>query len=58
MHDEVAKPAMLNPSKTEKTVPSQGAIGTRAFEIWMSRGQEQGHDQKHWFEAERQLRRG
>ena len=58
MYDEVAKPATLNPSKTEKAAPSQEAIGTRAFEIWMSEGQEQGHDQKHWFEAERQLRQG
>jgi hypothetical protein len=24
----------------------------------MSRDQEQGQDQKHWFEAERQLRQG
>jgi hypothetical protein len=24
----------------------------------MSRGQEQGHDQEHWFEAKRQLQQG
>jgi hypothetical protein len=54
----VAKAAMPNPLKTEKAAPSQEAIGTRAYEIWMSRGQEQGHGQAHWFEAERQLRQG
>jgi hypothetical protein len=54
----VAKAAMLNPLKTEGAVPAREAIGTRAYEIWKSRGQEQGHDQKHWFEAERQLRLG
>ena len=54
----VAKAATLNPLKTEKAAPSQEAIGTRAYEIWMSRGQEQGHGQAHWFEAERQLRQG
>ena len=57
MPDAVAKPAMLNPLKMQKTAPSQEAIGTRAYEIWMSRGQESGHGQEHWFEAERQLRR-
>ena len=55
--DAVAKPATLNPLKTEKAAPSQEAVGTSAYEIWMSRGQEQGHAQAHWFEAEQQLRR-
>jgi hypothetical protein len=54
----VANPATLNPLKTEKAGPSQEAIGTRAYEIWMSRGQEQGQGHAHWFEAERQLRQG
>ena len=58
MPHAVAKAAMPNPSKTEKAAPSQEAIGTRAYEIWMSRGQEQGQGQAHWFEAERQLRQG
>ncbi|MGD0208058.1 MAG: DUF2934 domain-containing protein [Verrucomicrobiota bacterium] len=49
---------MLNPLKMGKSAPSWEAIGTRAYEIWMSRGQEQGHDQEHWFEAEQQLRQG
>ena len=58
MDGAVAKSATLNPLKTEKVPPSQEAIGTRAYEIWMSRGQEQGQGQQHWFEAERQLRQG
>jgi hypothetical protein len=56
--DAVAKVAGLNPLKTATAVPSQEAIGTRAYEIWMSRGQEQGQGQEHWLEAERQLRQG
>jgi hypothetical protein len=57
MHNAMAKAATLNPLKTEKAAPSQAAVGTRAYEIWMSRGQEQGRAQAHWFEAELQLRR-
>jgi hypothetical protein len=58
MDGAVAKSATLNPLQTEKALPSQEAIETRAYEIWMSRGQEQGQGQQHWFEAERQLRQG
>ena len=58
IHNAFAKAATLNPLKTGKTAPSWEAIGTKAYEIWMSRGQEQGHDQEHWFEAEQQLRQG
>jgi hypothetical protein len=54
----MAKAATLNPLKTEKTSPSWDAIGTKAYEIWLSRGQDHGHDQEHWFEAEQQLRQG
>jgi hypothetical protein len=51
----IAKAARLNPLKTGKAAPSWEAIGEKAYEIWMLRGQQQGHDQEHWFEAERQL---
>jgi Protein of unknown function (DUF2934) len=62
-HNAITKTARLNPLKTEKAapekaVPSCEAIGIKAYEIWMLRGQEQGHDQEHWFEAERQLQQG
>jgi hypothetical protein len=58
IHNAITKAARLNPLKTEKATPSWETIGTKAYEIWMSRGQEQGHDQEHWFEAERQLQQG
>ena len=58
IHDAISKAARLNSSKTEKATPTCEAIGTKAYEIWMSRGQEQGHDQEHWFEAKRQLQQG
>ena len=58
IHNAIVKAAMLNPLKMGKAAPSWEAIGTKAYEIWMSRGQEQGHDQEHWFEAEQQLRQG
>ena len=38
--------------------PTEAEIEKKAYEIWLSLGREQGNDQKHWFEAERQLRRG
>ena len=58
IHNAITKAAKLNPLKTEKADPSWDAIGKKAYEIWMLRGQEQGHDQEHWFEAEQQLRQG
>jgi hypothetical protein len=63
IHNAIAKAASLNPLKMEKatpekTAPSGEAIGIKAYEIWMSRGQEPGRDQEHWFEAERQLQQG
>jgi hypothetical protein len=56
IHNAIAKAATLNPLKTAKIAPSWEAIGRKAYEIWMLRGQEQGRDQEHWFEAEQQLR--
>ena len=35
--------------------PNQIQIANRAFEIYVSRGGEHGHDTADWFEAERQL---
>jgi hypothetical protein len=39
-----------------KRGPTQVQIANRAFEIYVSRGGEHGHDVGDWFEAERQLR--
>jgi Protein of unknown function (DUF2934) len=38
-----------------KRKPTQLQIANRAFEIYVSRGGDHGHDVGDWFEAERQL---
>ena len=43
-------------ARQEATGPSNADIAAKAYEIWLSRGQEMGNDQQHWFEAKRQLR--
>jgi hypothetical protein len=52
----VAVAFMQNPPKKAKAGPSQTEISMKAYEIWLSQAQEQGHDQEHWFQAEQQLR--
>jgi hypothetical protein len=42
-------------TRQKATPPSNADIATKAYEIWLSRGQELGNDQQHWFEAKRQL---
>lgn len=49
--------ASPKPTRQEATPPSDADIATKAYEIWLARGQEMGNDQAHWFEAKRQLRR-
>jgi len=39
-----------------KREPTHVQIANRAFEIYISRGGEHGHDVGDWFEAEQQLR--
>jgi hypothetical protein len=48
--------ALMNPARQESLAPTEEDIAKRAYEIWLSLGREPGQDQKHWFEAERQLR--
>jgi hypothetical protein len=31
-------------------------IAERAYQIWQASGRPDGHDQEHWFQAERELR--
>jgi hypothetical protein len=50
--------SLLNPSKLQSAAPSPAAIAEEAYEIWLARGQVPGHDQEHWYEAERRLRHG
>jgi len=40
----------------QKTPPSHELIAQKAYEKWVSEGQQPGCDQKYWFEAEAQLR--
>jgi hypothetical protein len=47
---------LRNPPKKAKAAPSQAEISMKAYEIWLSQGQKQGHDQEHWFQAEMQLK--
>jgi hypothetical protein len=42
-------------AKPASTVP-QDKIAARAYEIWQASGRSHGHDQEHWFQAERELR--
>ena len=52
-----ASEPLVNPAEpqTQRPAPSQAIIAQLAYEIWVSEGQEPGSDQKHWFEAEKQL---
>jgi len=50
--------SLLNPSKLQSEAPSPAAIAEKAYGLWLAQGQQPGHDQEHWFEAERQLRHG
>jgi hypothetical protein len=45
-----------NPPKKAKAAPSGAEISMKAYDIWLSQGQQPGHDQEHWFQAEQQLR--
>jgi hypothetical protein len=49
--------ASPKPARQETIRPSDAEIATKAYEIWLSRGQEMGNDQQHWFEAKQQLQR-
>ena len=42
-------------SSTTKAAPSQQEIEARAYELFMERGQEPGHDVEDWLQAEREL---
>jgi hypothetical protein len=40
---------------THPSKPTHQQIAERAYQIFLERGQPQGHDQEHWLEAEKQL---
>lgn len=39
-------------------VPSFEDISRRAYELWEKDGRPEGNEQRHWFQAERELSRG
>jgi hypothetical protein len=47
----------VNPTKTkpQRAAPSQALIAEKAYDIWLSQGQESGSDQQRWFAAEQHL---
>jgi len=47
----------VRPAKSQKAALSQALVAQKAYEIWLSQGQQSGCEQKNWFEAERQLQR-
>jgi Protein of unknown function (DUF2934) len=51
----VALVAALPERSKAKAAASHEDIVLRAYEIWLSTGKESGHDQEHWFQAEREL---
>jgi hypothetical protein len=52
-----ASVSSLKLAKPQKAALPQATIAQKAYEIWLSQGQQSGCEQKHWFEAERQLQR-
>jgi hypothetical protein len=46
---------LRTPIKKAKAAPSHEEIVLRAYEIWLAKEKESGHDQEHWFQAEREL---
>ena len=51
-----ASVSVRNPLRPQSAAPGQAEIAKKAYEIWLLEGREDGQDQKHWFEAEQQLR--
>jgi Protein of unknown function (DUF2934) len=54
--EDYSKESVMAKVTLTKREPSHVQIADRAFEIYVSRGGEHGHDVGDWFEAERQLR--
>jgi len=47
--------ALVKPRTPSKT-PSSGAIAQRAYDLFLKRGCEHGHDIEDWLQAEQELR--
>jgi hypothetical protein len=49
------KTEVRNITSAKSAIPAD-KIAARAYEIWQASGRLDGHDQEHWFQAERELR--
>jgi hypothetical protein len=45
-------------SLNQQPQPSHEAIASRAFQLWMQEGQPQGDGERHWLQAEAELKNG
>ena len=55
--DAVALPPLpVIATETPVTTPSSEAVACRAYELFLERGGEHGHDVEDWLRAERELR--
>jgi hypothetical protein len=53
---DVLQGGMMPKQTVSKREPTHLEIAHRAFELYLARGGDHGHDVADWFEAERQLR--
>jgi Protein of unknown function (DUF2934) len=53
---DVLQGGMMPKQTARKREPTDVEIARRAFELYLARGGDHGHDVADWFEAERQLR--
>jgi hypothetical protein len=45
-------------SLNQQPQPSHEAIASRAFQLWMQEGQPEGNGERHWLQAEVELKNG
>lgn len=43
--------------QNQQPQPSHEAIAARAFELWLKEGQPQGNGERHWLQAETELKK-
>jgi Protein of unknown function (DUF2934) len=53
---DVLQGGMMPKQTARKREPTDAEIAHRAFELYLARGGDHGHDVADWIEAERQLR--
>jgi hypothetical protein len=45
-------------AESAAAIPTHEAVARRAYELYLQRGSEHGHDWQDWFQAERELQNG